>query len=226
MPCLAHISTGHFHRIQRGGEPLTPVEPKRGSPAVLLAQAKSQVPVILVGKGTARLTASAGENWASLDSRGIQGEETQHWHWQHAISPPPPSPHAATGLYFYCFRGSVLKRQERFCWRKIKLEFIFLFSLEKPLSFCTSIIHYLLFPPTTPYFLILTQLHTWSLEHRIHPSLGCTICFSTGDWKYPPQCTGKHTEILGMPNFHIFPIMGTKNRIWKNKKKKLPVDQE
>lgn len=104
--------------------------------------------------------------------------------------PPPPSPHAATGLYFYHFRGSVLKKQERFCWRKIKLKFIFLFSLEQPWSFCTSIIYYLLPPPHTPYFLIPTQPHTWSLEARIHPSLGCTICFSTGDPKYSPLMYG------------------------------------
>lgn len=130
------------------GEPITLVEPKRGSPAVLLAWAKSQVSVCLASKSTARLTASAGENRASLHSRGNQGEETQHWHVQDAISPLPPSPHAATGLYFYHFRGSVLKKQERFCWRKIKLKFIFPFSLEQPPSFCTSVIHYLPSPPT------------------------------------------------------------------------------
>lgn len=145
-PCLAHISIGHFHMIQRrGGTPHT-CRTQAWQPCCAPAQAKSQVLVSQVGKSTARLTASAGENRASLDSRGNQGEETQHWHWQDAISPPPPSPHAATGLYFYHFRASVLKKQERFFWRKIKLKFIFLFSLERPLSFCTSIIHYVLSP--------------------------------------------------------------------------------
>lgn len=42
----------------------------------------------------------------------------------------------------------------------------------------------------------------------------------------------EHTEILGVPNFHIFPIVGknylNKEQDWEELKKKpnLPVDQE
>lgn len=42
-PCPARISMGHFHGIRNRGEPPTLVELKHGSPAVLLAWAKSQV---------------------------------------------------------------------------------------------------------------------------------------------------------------------------------------
>lgn len=75
--------------IQAEGKPLTLVEPQRGSPAVLLAWAKSQVLVSLVGKSTAGLTASAERTEPALTPEGIK-EKKLSTGTDRMQSPPRP----------------------------------------------------------------------------------------------------------------------------------------